>query len=167
MKALSQFNNLYSEDSLTDTSHHCRFRQLVHQLASDEWRDLRDLLNKRTFKCDILGLLPPEIAVQVAQYLDLAEIHVLQRVGNTCQRLVTRNGDTHIIRSLELGTSSCHLTQSAALYTVGIQAAPSIFFIRHLVTSTTSMPSRESDWSEESRLQPSVGASPATLAQHV
>jgi hypothetical protein len=151
----------------TKSARHRVFHELIHQLASDEWRDLRDRLNTRTFQCDILGLLPPEIAVQVAQYLDLAEIHVFQRVGNKCQRLVTMNGETHIIRSLELGTSYCHQARSAALCTAGIQAAPSIYVIRHLLTSTTSMPSRGSDWSEENHLQPFVGASPAILAQHV
>ncbi|GFG17633.1 hypothetical protein CNMCM6936_008217 [Aspergillus lentulus] len=75
----------------TKSARHRVFHGLIHQLASDEWRDLRDHLNTRTFQCDILGLLPPEIAVQVAQYLDLAEIHVLQRVSRTWHKLLSSN----------------------------------------------------------------------------
>jgi hypothetical protein len=46
-----------------------------------EWRDVRDRMNQVSFQKDILGSLPMEIAVQIAQYLDLSDSYILRRAG--------------------------------------------------------------------------------------
>lgn len=58
-----------------------RYHRILDQLKPHEWRDVRTRINLRSFQKDILGQSPPEVAVQIAQYLDLSDLHVLQGVS--------------------------------------------------------------------------------------
>ncbi|KAL3436323.1 hypothetical protein BDV09DRAFT_165391 [Aspergillus tetrazonus] len=57
------------------------YQQIIDQLNPHEWRDVQKRVNQRTFQKDILGSLPIEIAVQIIQYLDVNDVHLLQRVS--------------------------------------------------------------------------------------
>ncbi|PWY64746.1 F-box domain protein [Aspergillus heteromorphus CBS 117.55] len=63
--------------------------QILDQLSPHEWRDAQVRINQRSFQRDILGESPPEVAVQIAQHLGLAELHVLQRVSRKWHRLLS------------------------------------------------------------------------------
>ncbi|KAL2826924.1 hypothetical protein BJY01DRAFT_141493 [Aspergillus pseudoustus] len=65
----------------TNSTRHLAIHQIIDELTSHEWRDVKERINQRTFQKDILGALPLEIAVQIAQYLSLAELHLLRRVN--------------------------------------------------------------------------------------
>jgi hypothetical protein len=54
---------------------------LVDELTVCEWRDLRDGLNTRTFRKDIVGHLPFELVLQVFSYLDIGALYRLQVVS--------------------------------------------------------------------------------------
>ncbi|KAL4812611.1 hypothetical protein BDW67DRAFT_169828 [Aspergillus spinulosporus] len=57
------------------------YHQIMDQLDPHEWRDVQKRINQRTFQKDILGSLPLEVAVQIIQYLDVNDVHLLQRVS--------------------------------------------------------------------------------------
>lgn len=57
-----------------------RYRGILEQLKSDEWRDVKFYADMHTLQCDILGNLPLEMACLVAEYLPLVDIIRLRRV---------------------------------------------------------------------------------------
>ncbi|KAL6229520.1 hypothetical protein BDW75DRAFT_249627 [Aspergillus navahoensis] len=57
------------------------YHQIIDQLNPHEWRDVQKRINERTFRKDILGSLPLEVAAQIIQYFDLNDVHVLRRVS--------------------------------------------------------------------------------------
>lgn len=57
-----------------------RYHRILDLLNPHEWRDVQKRINQRSFQKDILAESPPEIAVQIAQYLDLSDLFILQRV---------------------------------------------------------------------------------------
>jgi hypothetical protein len=65
----------------TKTARHSAIHQVIDQLNPYEWRDVKERINARSFQKDILGALPLEIAVQITQSLNLAEMHLLRRVS--------------------------------------------------------------------------------------
>ncbi|PYI12087.1 F-box domain protein [Aspergillus sclerotiicarbonarius CBS 121057] len=73
----------------TNSARQEAYHRILDQLKPHEWRDVRSRINQRSFQNDILGQSPPEVAVQIAQYLDLAEIHVLQRVSRKWHLLLS------------------------------------------------------------------------------
>ncbi|KAL4734958.1 hypothetical protein BDV11DRAFT_208912 [Aspergillus similis] len=57
------------------------YHQIIDQLDPHEWRDVQRRINQRTFQKDILGSLPLEVSVQIIQYFDINDVHLLQRVS--------------------------------------------------------------------------------------
>ncbi|KAL4746244.1 hypothetical protein BDW72DRAFT_210594 [Aspergillus terricola var. indicus] len=57
------------------------YHQIIDQLDPHEWREVQKRINQRTFQKDILGSLPLEVAVQIIQYFDVNDVHLLQRVS--------------------------------------------------------------------------------------
>ncbi|PWY69830.1 F-box domain protein [Aspergillus sclerotioniger CBS 115572] len=73
----------------TNSARQDAYHRILDQLKPHEWRDVRTRINQRAFQKDILGQSPPEVAVQIAQYLDLSEIHVVQRVSRKWHLLLS------------------------------------------------------------------------------
>ncbi|RAK98015.1 F-box domain protein [Aspergillus ibericus CBS 121593] len=73
----------------TNSARQDAYHRILDQLSPHEWRDVRVRINQRAFQKDILGQSPPEVAVQIAQYLDLSELHVLQRVSRKWHLLLS------------------------------------------------------------------------------
>ncbi|KAL5044446.1 hypothetical protein BDW71DRAFT_99566 [Aspergillus fruticulosus] len=65
------------------------YHQIIDQLNPHEWRDVQKRVNERTFQKDILGSLPLEVAVQIIQYLDVNDVHLLRRVSNRWHELLS------------------------------------------------------------------------------
>ncbi|KAI2995785.1 hypothetical protein CBS147346_9737 [Aspergillus niger] len=66
-----------------------RYHRILDLLNPHEWRDVQKRINQRSFQKDILAELPPEIAVQIAQYLDLSDLFILQRVSRKWLQLLS------------------------------------------------------------------------------
>ncbi|KAL4888555.1 hypothetical protein BDV59DRAFT_211047 [Aspergillus ambiguus] len=62
---------------------------LLDQLHRQEWRDVRDRLNRISFHQDILASLPLELAVHIIQYFHLSELYTLRRVSHAWNRLLS------------------------------------------------------------------------------
>ncbi|KAL3460550.1 hypothetical protein BJX64DRAFT_278438 [Aspergillus heterothallicus] len=65
----------------TSPARHIAIHQIINELSPFEWRDVKARINERSFQKDILGAVPLEISVQIAQYISLAELHLLRRVS--------------------------------------------------------------------------------------
>ncbi|GKZ21455.1 hypothetical protein AbraIFM66951_006150 [Aspergillus brasiliensis] len=73
----------------TNAARHDAYHRILDLLNPHEWRDLQRRINQRSFQKDILAESPPEIAVQIAQYLDLSDLHILQRVSRKWHQLLS------------------------------------------------------------------------------
>ncbi|KAL4994794.1 hypothetical protein BDV10DRAFT_175976 [Aspergillus recurvatus] len=73
---ITRFNQL-SVASARRTVYH----QIIDQLNPHEWRDVQKRINERTFQKDILGSLPLEVALQIIQYFDVNDVHLLRSVS--------------------------------------------------------------------------------------
>ncbi|GLA16282.1 hypothetical protein AnigIFM62618_002852 [Aspergillus niger] len=71
----------------TNSARHDAYHRILDLLNPHEWRDVQKRINQRSFQKDILAELPPEIAVQIAQYLDLSDLFILQRYAKYRIRL--------------------------------------------------------------------------------
>ncbi|THC95759.1 hypothetical protein EYZ11_004756 [Aspergillus tanneri] len=76
-------------DGLASPDRRAVYRQILSQFNLDEWRDVRDQLDRVSFHKDILSAVPLEIAAQITKYLDLSELHVFQRVSKDWHSLLT------------------------------------------------------------------------------
>ncbi|KAL2832392.1 hypothetical protein BDW59DRAFT_104462 [Aspergillus cavernicola] len=65
----------------SNSARHIAYHQIIDQMTPHEWRDVKSRINERSFQKDILGALPLEIAVQITQYLYLADLHLLRGVS--------------------------------------------------------------------------------------
>ncbi|PLN81204.1 F-box domain protein [Aspergillus taichungensis] len=117
---LNQFDSLQ-----TVLARRAAYHGLLDRLTSHEWRDVKERVNSVTFQKDILGSVPTEIAVQIAQYLDLSDLHVLQRVSKKWLSILTSS----VVRGI--------LTQQYTGQNNSFQAAPSqvdfVRFARHRI----------------------------------
>lgn len=58
----------------------CRYLGIMNELASDEWRELKARADAFSLQYDILGNLPLELAAQISEHLDVADMIRLRRV---------------------------------------------------------------------------------------
>ncbi|KAL2000837.1 hypothetical protein VTN02DRAFT_2576 [Thermoascus thermophilus] len=65
------------------------YHGILDQLLPDEWREVRERVDVRSFKYDILGSLPLELIARICEFLDLREIISLQRVSRCWNRLLS------------------------------------------------------------------------------
>ena len=54
---------------------------LADELSPYEWRQLKALLDARSFQFDIVGSLPPELVFHIFSYLDISTPFRLQTVS--------------------------------------------------------------------------------------
>ncbi|PLB36989.1 F-box domain protein [Aspergillus candidus] len=107
---LGQFDSLQ-----TIPARRAAYRGLLDRLSSHEWRDVQERVSSVTFQKDILGSVPTEIAVQIAKYLDLSELHVLQRVSKKWMSILTSSMVSRaIIQKYTRRRSSPQAAQSQA-----------------------------------------------------
>lgn len=52
----------------------------MDELSSDEWRELKTRADQFSLQWDILGTLPLELAAQISEHLDIADMMRLRRV---------------------------------------------------------------------------------------
>ncbi|PLB50545.1 hypothetical protein P170DRAFT_147987 [Aspergillus steynii IBT 23096] len=86
------------------------YRHVLMQLRLHEWRDVRDHVDRISFHKDILGALPPELAMQITRYLGLSELHVLQRVSKGWYSLLSSD----LVRDAAFRRYTGRKTDSAA-----------------------------------------------------
>ena len=79
----------FKELDTTTSARRIAYHQIIDQLDPYEWRDVTRRMNERSFSIDILGALPLEIAVEIVQYLDLAELYVLRRVSKKWHEILS------------------------------------------------------------------------------
>lgn len=65
----------------TTSARRAAYHRIIDHLNLNEWRDVKERINERSFQKDVLGALPLEIALQVIQRLNLSDIHSLRRVS--------------------------------------------------------------------------------------
>ncbi|KAL4965374.1 F-box domain protein [Aspergillus stella-maris] len=79
----------FKELDTTTSARRIAYHQIIDQLDPYEWRDVTRRMNARSFSKDILGALPLEIAVEIVQYLDLAELYALRRVSRRWHEILS------------------------------------------------------------------------------
>ncbi|KAL5332994.1 hypothetical protein BJX70DRAFT_382321 [Aspergillus crustosus] len=65
----------------TGSARRAVYHQIIDELSPSEWRDVKNRINERSFRKDILGDLPLELAVHIIRYLNLDDMHLLRRVS--------------------------------------------------------------------------------------
>ncbi|GLA76779.1 hypothetical protein AtubIFM55763_008657 [Aspergillus tubingensis] len=81
---ITLFTHLNTSSARQDAYH-----RILDLLNPHEWRDVQKRTSQRSFQMDILAESPPEIAVQIAQYLDLSDLHILHRVSRKWHQLLS------------------------------------------------------------------------------
>ncbi|RAH40056.1 F-box domain protein [Aspergillus brunneoviolaceus CBS 621.78] len=102
---ISLFNNLS-----TNSARRAAYHELLNQLNSTEWCDLRACIKQRTFQKDILGESLPEIALQIVQHLSVSDLHVLRRVSRRWHALLSSASTKRTVYRQWTNNSSTHLT---------------------------------------------------------
>ncbi|KAJ5096226.1 hypothetical protein NUU61_005582 [Penicillium alfredii] len=65
------------------------YHGILDQLRSDEWREVKHRIDPQTFQCDLLGKLPIEIVALVAEYMNLTDLILHQRVSKRWHRVLS------------------------------------------------------------------------------
>ncbi|KAL4787540.1 hypothetical protein BJX76DRAFT_354028 [Aspergillus varians] len=89
----------------TTSARRIAYHQIIDQLGPHEWRDVKKRINGRSFQKDILGALPLEIAVQIIQYLNLDDAHLLRRVSRRWYDVLSSNLACSVLFRLYTGGS--------------------------------------------------------------
>ncbi|KAL4869342.1 hypothetical protein BDV12DRAFT_167955 [Aspergillus spectabilis] len=79
------------------------YHQIIDQLSSYEWRDVKNRINERSFQKDILGELPVELAMHIIRYLNLDDVHLLRRVSKRWHDLLSSETTCSVMFRLYTG----------------------------------------------------------------
>ncbi|KAL4932273.1 F-box domain protein [Aspergillus undulatus] len=102
---IQEIITLFKQLDTTTSARRTAYHKMIDELGPDEWRDVKERINERSFQKDILGSLPLELAVQIIQYLKLDELHLLRRVSKRWHKVLSSKSACSILYRLYTGAS--------------------------------------------------------------